>query len=619
MLEDIKVIIDKFGGMYSRGMNDTVPLDHMYPCQNATFNRNEIRGRDGVTRSYNFNFRPRKIFSGVINTDYFFLSLDDINQLHRDDGASILDGSPDMSDFSALNLFNRVYISPNRGTWADEIYQFLYVYTGTGSARLAGGVKPSSGVTAADGAAGVVSKGTHQLAVCFVTDTGFITPPNATLTAYVAPGLKKISLTNIPLGPAECVGRRILSTKAGEEELFFVPGGGIINDNTATTATLDYADTDLVSSADYLLDIYERIPAGTQLVFYKGRLCVVGASYLVRISNVQDPETFSTVDGFLAIPSEDYVQNHPVAGWVLRDTLYISKFPGVFGVQDDGSLFPNEWPVTSIDESIGCYPNGIGSYTAQYGGRSTADHNIILTQQGIALFNGVFLRPMMSWKVEDFWNSVVQGQINHPLGVNLDFHKFTVAHDVVLKKIYINCATAPTDQQGIGQDWFVLHGDYSEGWDPINVKWSLWTFPFRPAAAVMALHPIDNKYTLRIASYLDNKLWSLDADETTDDGTNITSILETGLVDREVGVLTFFMGVQLRAKGATSLAVVLTDDITTFTGVNVVINSTYSRDYLRLTNYTSEKAKLRLTGGSVFSINRIEVKCRPMFLQRPQL
>jgi len=619
VLEDIKVVIDKFGGLYLRGIDDTIPLDHMGVCQNATFNRNEIRGRDGTVETMSLPFRPRKIFGGIIDSTYFFLLADDINQLHRDGGDSILDGSPDMSDFSALNLYNRVYIAPNRAFWADDDYQKLYVYTGTGSARKAGGTKPATAVTAADGAAGVVSKGVHKIGVCYVTDTGFITPPNETLTEYTAPGSKQLDLTDIPLGGDSIVGRRILSTKAGEEELFFVPGNGIINNNTVDLITLDYADTDLVASADYLNDIYEEIPSGTQLVFYKGRLVVVGANFLVRISNVNDPETFSKVNGFLALPSEDYIRNHPVAGWVLRDSLYISKFPGVYAIQDSGDLNPNNWPVTVVDESIGCYPNGIGSYTAQYAGRSTSDHDIILTQQGIALFDGVFRRPMMSWKIEDFWNSVVQGQLNHPLGVNYNFHTFTVSHDVVMKKFYINCATAPTDQQGIGQEWFVLHGDYSDGWDAINMKWSLWVFPYRPAAAVMALHPIDDKYTLRITSFLDNKIWSLDPESITDVGDYITTILETGLVDKLAGVLTFFLGVQLRMKGDVALTIKLTDDITSFTSATPLnVSTTETRDYLRLTNYTAEKAKLRLTSGSNFAINRIEIKCKPMFLQRPQ-
>jgi hypothetical protein len=618
VLEDIKVTIDKFGGLYLRGAADTIPPDHMGVCQNATFNRNEIRGRDGTVLSMTMSFRPRKIFGGVVGLDRFFLLLDDLSQVHRDDGPSIMDGLPDMSDFSALNLYNRIYLAPNRATWADTSYQFVQVYTGTGSTRKAAGTKPASGVTAANGAAGVVSKGIHQIGVCFVTDTGFITPPNATLTSYNAPGSLQVDLSAIPIGASHITGRRIVSTKAGEEELFFVPGLGVINNNTATTITLDFADTDLVVSADYLLDIYEEIPSGTQLVFYKGRLIVVGANSLAIVSNVGDPETFSTVDGFLALPTEDSTLNRPVAGWVLRDTLYISKFPGVFGAQDNGDLNPSNWPVTTIDESIGCYPNGIGSYTAQYSGRSSSDHNIILTQQGVALFDGVFRRPMMSWKVEDFWTSVVQGQINHPLGVNLDFWKFTVSHDVVTKKFYINCATAPTDAQGIGQEWFILHGDSSEGWDAVNIKWSLWSMPFRPAEAVMALHPVDDKYTLRITSFLDNKIWSLDPDATDDVGTNITTILETGLVELATGVLTHFLGVQLRAKGVTALTVKFTDDVLSYTSAAALnISTSVMRDYLRLMNFTSEKTKLYLSGGSQLTINRIEIKGKPTFLQRP--
>lgn len=625
MLEDEKIVIEDFGGLYSRGMDDTIPPGHFKVCHNAAFNERQIASRFGTKRSFTFSFRPTKLFLGVIGGTRFFLILDDQGLIHRDAGPAIgvvvhLAGT--QTDFSALNLYNRIYLSPNLGDYIGTGFynNLLQVYTGTGNVRNAGGIAPATSFTSlTDGIAGVVTAGVHKFAVSFVTDTGFITPPSP-LASYTAPGSKKVDLTGIPLGPAECVGRRILCTKANELELFFVPGTGIINDNTSTIVTLDFADTDLVASADYLNDIYDVIPAGMQLVNYKGRLIIVGGAGTVLVSNVRDPETFHKVTGFLAIPTEVSVLNPPVSGWVLRDTLYISKFPGVYAVQDSGDLSPNNWPVSVVDESIGCYPNGIGSYTSEYSGRSTSDHDIILTQQGICLFDGVFRRPAMTWKIEDFWSKVVQEDTNNILGINFNFWRFTLTHDVVLKKFYVNCATATYNP--LYGWWVVLHGDYSKGWEFNNIKWSIWEFPFYASAVVMALHPIDNKYALRITSFNDNKLWTLDDAMATDDGTSTILVLATGLLDKEKGALHFFLGAQLRASGNCTLVLALTDGISTTVVSaipNMTINNPASKDYLRLFNFTSEKAILMLTTNGQLKISRIEVKCKSMFLQRPQL
>jgi len=90
------------------------------------------------------------------------------------------------------------------------------------------------------------------------------------------------------------------------------------------------------------------------------------------------------------------------------------------------------------------------------------------------------------------------------------------------------------------------------------------------------------------------------------------------MLDLQVGALTYFLGVVLRIKGSIALTVKLLDDITSYTAAVLNVNVAAAFDHLRLTNYKSEKAKLYLAGGSNFQLSRIEVKCQPMFLQRPQ-
>jgi hypothetical protein len=624
MIKSEKVSVSDFGGLYMRGDDDTIPPGHFRVCTNFTFDRGELRTRGGAAQTYQFNFRARKAFLGTTERTSFFLILDDAGNIHRDDGSIIMtfDYPTASFDFSAINLYNRVYLSPSVNGF-DDNHEFIWVYSGTGTARLAGGLKPTSGVTAVDSAtAGDVSKGVHKIAVCYETDTGFRTPPSV-LASFTAAGDLSVDVSSIPLGPAGTVARYLLCTKAGEEELFFVPDTGYIEDNTTTSITVNFADTDLVSSADYLNDIYERIPAGSQLINYAGRLAVVGSDHLVRLSYIQDPETFSKVDGFLAIPSEGYKLNPPVAAWVLRDTLYISKFPGVYSTQDNGSDAVSDWPVSVVDESVGCYPNGIGSYTAGFSGRNTSDYEIILTQQGIMLFDGVFRRPALTYKIEELWRKIVEAEISNVAGTNYYFWRMTVTHDVVHKKLYVNCNTSEVDPI-TNLQWFCLHADYSKGLDSQNICWSMWAWGFDAgglAASVitMALHPIDNKYALRIMGFYDTKMWTLDDDLYQDGDVFNTAVLESGFIDTDPGTVHFFLGIQVRGKGSSTVALQLTDGSAVNTPVALTISSTYTRDYLRLCNFTAEKARYRLSGGCPYTINRLDFYCKSMFPQRPQL
>ena len=129
---------------------------------------------------------------------------------------------------------------------------------------------------------GNVPAGLYDINIVYETDTGFLTPP-ATNTnvaiSFNAAGAHQIVLTNIPIGPTGTVARLIIITLAGTTEPFyFVPSedGGVINDNTTTTATIDFFVTDLVESADYLFNVRANIPSGQGINVYSGRLVIWG-------------------------------------------------------------------------------------------------------------------------------------------------------------------------------------------------------------------------------------------------------------------------------------------------------------------------------------------------------
>ncbi len=102
---------------------------------------------------------------------------------------------------------------------------------------------------------GQVAPGQHQLQVLFLTNQGYVTKPSPPVT-FNANGGQYVSVSNIPLGPSNIVARILAFTGAGGAYFFYIPvpaqvNGQIvstatqINDNTTTSALLDFGDNTL--------------------------------------------------------------------------------------------------------------------------------------------------------------------------------------------------------------------------------------------------------------------------------------------------------------------------------------------------------------------------------------
>ncbi len=118
----------------------------------------------------------------------------------------------------------------------------------------AGGLAASGGGTAA--AAGNIATGVHQVCVIFQTRQGYQTKPGPS-TSWTASGGKRAVVTNIPTGPANVVARILCFTGAGGASFFYVGGGStlfsgnmILNDNTSTTAVVDFSDAILLAGTN---------------------------------------------------------------------------------------------------------------------------------------------------------------------------------------------------------------------------------------------------------------------------------------------------------------------------------------------------------------------------------
>jgi hypothetical protein len=331
--------------------------------------------------------------------------------------------------------------------------------------------------------AGYIEQGVHKFAVCYETATGFITAPGIEFYDPVGgtfdfspliihcPGEKQLTLSTVPLGsngtgttPA-IIARYILATRADEEEFFFVPNG-VISDNSSTSITISFYDSDLIESADYLFDIHNYVPAGLGICMYGTRLAVWGFAspdqILLRISRSGDLETFSQLDGFTLVGQNDKYAIEEC--FELNNIIYILKSKGAYGAQDDFTNEPASWSAPVLIDGGISAKYGSVSKLPNLSGSTTKNRVLIADSSGLLVFDGVFRRPELSWKINSIWN-----RINKTY-----FYKIQIFDDPINKRIYIavplDAATEPD---------YVLYGDYSECGqypDHKNIKWTLWQF-----------------------------------------------------------------------------------------------------------------------------------------------
>ena len=133
------IIIDEFNGWWQRGDIDTCPLDHWTEAINIQFSESGFKTRDGVgsvspllnksnilrVRSYN----SAPVGEGII-------ALDNTGKFWHLWGAGSSFNFLTIAlatDFSRVELFNRVYISPSTRDSPNGLSSdFLYVYKGDG-------------------------------------------------------------------------------------------------------------------------------------------------------------------------------------------------------------------------------------------------------------------------------------------------------------------------------------------------------------------------------------------------------------------------------------------------------------------------------------------------------
>lgn len=490
-------------GWFQRGTGYAIPPNYNRAAYNITFDEHLVKTRQGVSRQGYYGSAPVNSLPGthgrivdavpgggferflVIDkaTGSFYISSDLSTPICTVAGAT---------DFSAIELFKRIYFMPTSGA-VDKLW---VLDDGATTARVAAGAKPVfAGFTATTSAgAGFVERGKHLISIAYETTSGFITPPGTPYLDYNAPGAKQIDLTNIPVGGAEVTKCHILMTKAipyfnGDQEfyeLFFV--GEVANG--VTTFSINLYDSQLVDSADYLLTVFEEITSGKKLVTYQGSLVLLGQDgfeSFPRVSTPGSPETFLESEGFIICDPGigDRIPIHGVSGngGVLngiefRGSLHLFKSLRHYVCTSNGNP-PNTWPVDLIENGKGTDKDGISEVLSTPG--QVSDRFFTLTKGGLWQFYGRYDEKPLSWVIQSHWDDI-------------GGYTKRVVVDPVLQRIYILAVRDPEQATDLYSN--ILVCDYSEGLSYDTVKWSLWGFSFSDPYAPTNTLNIESIYTL---------------------------------------------------------------------------------------------------------------------------
>ena len=471
------IVLDSFNGLYARGDVEDTPMDHFSDCQNLRYlGGSSFATRFGLGLHQNVAAplgQILRIYDYPTSDRNTILVLTGGGKLYHVVDATTVYGPiltiATMTDFGFVPYAGRAYITPFTTTLVGGLNreigitgEFVYVYDGTGAAaRKAAGAKPTTNITPANGAAGFTEKGLHVFGYVFETDTGYLTAPGG-LVAFTTSNVLSVSFTTIAVsGSAAVVKRHLVASKVIQTyngdvtgyQLFFIPGA-ILPNNTATTlANQSFFDIDLVSDASHLLDNFSEIPAGVGLTSYHNRLVVYGEFAnisLARVSSPGEPEAISTIDGLLLVPPD----GNPLTNAAeLRDVLYFFKRNKTVAFVDNGDV-PTSWPLTNVDNAMGCGVHGIG--TVLDSGSSNIDYLMVASYKGLILFNGSYILPELTWKIQSYWNAQAFKTKNRYI---------QVVNDTLAQLIYITT----TDRN-------ILYGNYANGLDPKKIRWCPWTF-----------------------------------------------------------------------------------------------------------------------------------------------
>jgi hypothetical protein len=596
--------IAQFRGRMARGSVDGVPRDFAIDERNNEFIELGVKTRSGFASF----LQTTGNWNGKVLRGYEYKKRNEASRrLVLDDTGKIWDTSTamttpilsiaTMTDFSALTLYDRVYITPHDGERGLS-NEKVYVYDGTGVARIAAGAGPS-GYTlgAATGSTGIVDAGVHLFSVAFETASGHITKfglAGAEVATYTAPGNKKVNLSGIPTGGSFVVARHIIVTKVikdyngnpVDKTWYFLPDGKISDNVTTVLNDINFYDTDLIDSASRLMDQLAEIPAGSCIGTLGTRMVVGGERVndaTLRVSFPGEPESMSDITGIINIDPGD--AGGGVRNFVeYRSNLYVQK-DFRFYVTSDNESDPSTWKAPQIDASQGTSTHGTAGVLDSKG--QSLESFLICTRTGLYRFTGSFGdQRELSYVIEDLWKRI------NPVY----FYKLQISIDPIVKRLYVSVpldtATSPSH---------IFMGDFSEGLTADKIKWSIWTLPNAPSTHWVEVDWTTRRTIFRYGSEAGG-VYSHTPGRLNDFNNLITSYYRPGqLVDSTGGVLQI-IAVRVRAIGSGNLYLKLyaLDDSQVSTLPSLTLSASPGKELTRLVGtFNSERISVEFGVSSI--------------------
>lgn len=374
----IPVPIEHFGGLVACWPSEMLDVSLATEATNVRFTPSGVMNREGLTKA--FVLPTGAPISGMVNYDQpgdvfapIVFGWDGEVWREVPSGSGFLTKinpssttiPPASAYLNGTNAYDRAYLAFSDGRM------------GVGSPMLYDGGNllpvtipaPTGSSNVADSAAaGNIAAGLRYGIVMYETVDGTITAPQGPFS-WDAAGGKQVTVSNLPVGPAEVVARIVAFTVAGGSSAgpYFYIGSPqtvngvsetstVVEDNITRSATFNFDDSFLASSVDatsYFRAI--TLPNETGVLFAKSvkRLIWWGElaqPSLLRISEADQPGVYFGDTGFALVSEADGQRVTACFEW--RDQIYAGKEDGLHLVTpNDGD--PANWSVQPIAQRSG--------------------------------------------------------------------------------------------------------------------------------------------------------------------------------------------------------------------------------------------------------------------------
>jgi hypothetical protein len=493
-----------FRGAPGTGSPNTVPPDHLSDCFNCIFpGQGQIDIREPITQSSTttggtISFSTANVLGGSV-----LLTLESGNgKFHDETHATLLStvsgtGPVYPDDFVTLDIFGRVYISflyQGRALPGGIVWVYYYSALRTNyvfeAAAVSSGATGPLILTLTQVGGGVVTAGSHQVEVVYLSERGYYSQPGGAAVIN-STGVNDIEVAFTTTVPGDVQYIVLIMTPANLQTTYFVPGAvfNAVAGPHLYNLTINSPDSALITSSDYLFNLVGNVSGGTSLIFYKGRMCIVGKDSSpddLLTSDLGLPEQFNIVNNIVHFPA-DYGINNCSGAMNIRDILYVTKPNGTYATQDNGAT-PSTWPVTIIDSGIGAYSTGISLFESSMSGQDVLDSAFVANQRGLMLFDGSYGSVPLTYKVEAVWQAVNTTY----------FYKIQVTHDIWKKRIYIAMPLSISGMQTflpLVYNGIILMGDYQDGLNAKDIKWSVWSSSTPPQYSKIKMENFTATYT----------------------------------------------------------------------------------------------------------------------------